>query len=90
MSIIIFVVEKQKQNQAQDSFQLSKLHAPWAVIGQWFAPLLPWYSEILMEGILFVPGIPKLNVALDILTVIMSVLQVAAGIFKRVMAVAME
>ena len=34
ISIIIFVVEKQKQNQAQDSFQLSKLHAPWAVIGQ--------------------------------------------------------
>ena len=54
-AIIIFVVkyknnnrEKQKQNQAQDSFQLSKLHASWAVIGQWFAPLLPWYSEIRM------------------------------------------
>jgi hypothetical protein len=34
MSIIIFEVQKQKQNQAQDSFQLSKLHALWAVIGQ--------------------------------------------------------
>jgi hypothetical protein len=40
-AVIIFVVkyknnnrEKQKQNQAQDSFQLSKLHASWAVIGQ--------------------------------------------------------